>query len=103
MSTRLPPGTLLADTYRVIRLIGVGGMGEVYEASHARLSGRYAVKVLQGEIAARSEILQRFRREAEVTSGLRHPNIVQVLDFNVTPSGYPYLVMEFLDGVELAD
>jgi tRNA A-37 threonylcarbamoyl transferase component Bud32 len=103
MSMRLRPGTLLAGTYRVIRLIGVGGMGEVYEASHARLAGRYAVKVLLGEIVARAEIMQRFTREAEVTSALRHPNIVQVLDFNVTPDGNPYLVMEYLDGIELAE
>jgi tRNA A-37 threonylcarbamoyl transferase component Bud32 len=102
MSARLAPGTLLASTYKVVRLIGVGGMGEVYEASHARLPGRYAVKVLLGEIMGKTEIFQRFQREAEVTSGLRHPNIVQVLDFNVTPDGNPYLVMEMLDGIELA-
>lgn len=77
-------------------------MGEVYEATHERLAGRYAVKVLLAEISNRTDIFQRFRREAEVTSGLRHPNIVQVLDFNVTPQGHPYLVMEFLEGVELA-
>jgi serine/threonine protein kinase len=92
---------LLADTYRVSRLIGVGGMGEVYEATHDRLVGRYAVKVLSSEIRSRADVFQRFRREAEVTSGLRHPNIVQVLDFNVTPDGDPYWVMEYLDGIDL--
>jgi len=96
------PGTLLADTYRIVRLVGTGGMGEVYEATHDRLPGRYAVKVLLADIANRTDVIQRFRREAEVTSRLRHPNIVQVLDFNVTEEGYPYLVMEFLEGVELA-
>ncbi|MBN2576088.1 MAG: substrate-binding domain-containing protein [Deltaproteobacteria bacterium] len=98
----LTPGTVLADTYRVVRLIGTGGMGEVYEATHDRLAGRYAIKVLSAEITSRVDIFQRFRREAEVTSRLRHPNIVQVLDFNVTPDGHPYLVLEYLDGVELA-
>lgn len=102
MANSLAPGTLLADTYRVVRLIGVGGMGEVYEVAHDRLAGRYAVKVLLAEIMNRADVFQRFRREAEVTSGLRHPNIVQVLDFNVTAEGHPYLVMEYLDGVELA-
>jgi serine/threonine protein kinase len=102
MAASLAPGMLLADTYRVIRLIGVGGMGEVYEVAHDRLAGRYAVKVLLAEIMNRADVFQRFRREAEVTSGLRHPNIVQVLDFNVTAEGHPYLVMEYLDGVELA-
>jgi serine/threonine protein kinase len=98
----LVSGTLLADTYRVVRLVGVGGMGEVYEATHDRLAGRYAVKVLLAEIMSRVDVFQRFRREAEVTSSLRHPNIVQVLDFNVTADGHPFLVMEYLDGVELA-
>ena len=102
MAGSLKTGLLLAETYRVVGLVGEGGMGEVYEATHDRLSGRYAVKVLLAEISNRAEIFQRFRREAEVTSGLRHPNIVQILDFNVTPEGHPYLVMEYLDGIELA-
>ena len=102
MAASLQPGTLLGDTYRVVRRVGAGGMGEVYEATHARLAGRYAVKVLLAEISNRPDIFLRFRREAEVTSGLRHPNIVQVVDFNHTPDGHPYLVMEYLDGVELA-
>jgi hypothetical protein len=94
--------TILEDTYRIVRRIGRGGMGEVYEATHARLAGRYAVKVLLGDIAGSEEALARFRREAEVTSSLRHPNIVQVVDFNRTAQGDPYLVMEFLDGRELS-
>lgn len=102
MAGSLAAGTVLADTYRIVRLIGKGGMGEVYEAAHARLAGRYAVKVLLAEMLSREEVFQRFRREAEVTSALRHPNIIQVLDFNLTPEGHPYLVMEYLDGVELA-
>jgi tRNA A-37 threonylcarbamoyl transferase component Bud32 len=77
-------------------------MGEVYEATHDRLKGRYAVKVLLTEIKSRADVFQRFRREAEVTSDLRHPNIVHVIDFNVTPDGDPYLVMEYLDGIDLA-
>jgi eukaryotic-like serine/threonine-protein kinase len=102
-SPGLAPGTLLAGTYRIVRLVGQGGMGEVYEAAHTRLAGRYAVKVLRGDLSARSDALARFQREAEVTSALRHPNIVQVMDFNVTPDGHQFLVMEFLEGRELAD
>src|SRR5262245_39576822 len=98
----LQPGAVLQDTYRIVRRIGQGGMGEVYEATHARLSGRYAVKMLLGEFAAHPEAFARFRREAEGTSALRHPNIVQVSDFNQTPEGVTYLVMEFLEGVELS-
>jgi serine/threonine-protein kinase len=53
MAGRLKPGMLLAETYRVVRLVGEGGMGEVYEATRDRLSGRYAIKVLLAEISNR--------------------------------------------------
>ncbi len=98
----LAPGTLLAETYRIVRLIGSGGMGEVYEAAHTRLTGRYAVKVLHHHWAGDPRAIVRFGREAQITSGLRHPNIVAIIDFDYTPAGSPYLVMEFIEGVELA-
>jgi len=62
---------LLGDTYRIVRRIGTGGMGEVYEATHERLSHRYAVKVLRPGIRDHPEALARFMREAQVTSRLR--------------------------------
>jgi serine/threonine-protein kinase len=89
-------------TYSIIRKVGAGGMGEIYEVSHSRLAGRYAMKVLRPEVAANSEALARFQREAKVTSALQHPNIVHVIDFSTIDDGQPYLVMEFLDGPELA-
>jgi serine/threonine protein kinase len=99
---KLPPGSQLGETYQIVRLIGEGGMGEVYEARHARLSGRYAVKLIRKEFVALSEMaVKRFKREAEVTSSLQHPNIVQVIDFNMTPDGSPYIVMEFVEGIDL--
>src|SRR5688500_8277368 len=96
-------GEVLQGTYEVVRLAGSGGMGEVYEARHLRIPGRFAIKVLHREDLPDADpvSLQRFRREAEVTSSLRHPNIVQVLDFNQLPDGTPYIVMEFLDGMDL--
>jgi serine/threonine-protein kinase len=79
-------------------------MGEIYEATHARLAGRYAIKLLRPEIATMSEAYARFQREAKVTSALRHPNIVQVIDFSqLEESGASFLVMEFLDGPVLAE
>src|SRR3954466_2793533 len=102
MDEVLTPGTILGNTYCIVRRIGRGGMGEVYEATHARLAGRYAVKILNADAAAHPEAYLRFQREALVTSGLRHPGIVQVVDFNRTADGNPYLVMEFLAGQELA-
>ncbi|MES1208009.1 MAG: serine/threonine-protein kinase [Pseudomonadota bacterium] len=101
MRGRVRPGVVLDGTYRIVRLVGQGGMGEVYEARHARLAGRYAVKVLHPEIRKHPEVLLRFQREAQVTSALRHPGIVQVIDFNTALNGAPYLVMEYLEGEDL--
>ena len=69
------PGTLLGGTYRIVRRIGSGGMGEVYEATHERLAHRYAVKFLHPGVRDHPEALPRFMREAQVTSRLRHPGI----------------------------
>ena len=86
----LAAGTILHDTYQVVRRVGAGGMGEVYEARHARLPGRFAVKVLAARVDADSPEFRRFRREAEIASSLRHPNLVQVVDFNLMTDGSPY-------------
>lgn len=103
--TALAPGVIIADTYQVERLLGRGGMGEVWAAKHLRLPGRMvAIKVLHtlgGLLGA--EALSRFRREAEIAARLAHPNIVPVLDFNTLPTGQPYLVMELLQGESLAN
>jgi len=98
----LAEGQTLDGTYRLLRLIGEGGMGEVYEATHARLAGRYAIKVLLGDLTHNPEAVARFDREARVTSLLQHPNVVQVIDHNTSPNGMEYLVMEYLDGESLA-
>jgi serine/threonine protein kinase len=95
-------GQTLQETYRLERLIGKGGMGAVFEASHARLSRRFAIKVLLGDSTfSQPEAKGRFQREAEVTSRLRHPNIVETIDFNTTADGVPYIVMELLEGEDL--
>lgn len=94
-------GQVLADTYVVERLLGRGSMGAVYVAKHQRLPSRVAVKVLLAEAASNPEIFARFRREAEITSGLRHPNLMQALDFNHLADGTPYIIMEYLEGEDL--
>jgi tRNA A-37 threonylcarbamoyl transferase component Bud32 len=76
-------------------------MGEVYEAVHTRFPGRFAIKVLLDEMAKKEDVQKRFRREAEIACSLRHPNIVQVTDFNWLPDQSPYLVMEYLEGEEV--
>jgi len=97
-------GTVLKDTYRIVRPLAEGGCGEVYLAAHTRLPGAFAVKILHSSLIRDREVLARFRQEAEITSTLRHPHIVQVFDFDVTDDGgVPYLVMELLEGVPLAE
>ena len=98
----LSEGMVLSGAYRIVKLIGRGGMGEVYEALHQRTGAPFAVKVLAGASAKDDGILERFRREGEVTSRLRHPNIVKVFDFDRLPDGRPFLAMELLSGMDLA-
>ena len=90
------------DRYTIVRLLGKGGMGAVYEARHARLGRRVAIKFLLPELAARAEILRRFENEAVAAGGLEHPNLVAVIDLGRAPDGSPYLVMEFLEGEDCA-
>jgi serine/threonine-protein kinase len=98
----LGEGAILNDTYRLVQLVAEGGMGVVYEATHARLAGRYAIKVLTQQLAESDEGLAQLNREARITSLLQHPNIVQVIDHNTTPDGTEYLVMEYLAGESLS-
>jgi serine/threonine-protein kinase len=101
MMPGVEPNSLLGGTYRILRRIGSGGMGEVYEATHERLAHRYAVKFLHPGVREHPEALPRFMREAQITSRLRHPGIVSVVDFNTLPDGSAYLVMEYLEGEPL--
>jgi serine/threonine-protein kinase len=94
-------GTVLEGAYRLVRLKGEGGMGAVYEAIQLRLNKRVAVKLMARELASNQEALARFHREAEITSQLGHPHLVNVIDFGTAESGEPYLVMEYLEGEDL--
>jgi len=97
-------GQLLSGTYEILRVIGEGGMGRVYEARHTRLANkRFAIKVLHQELARQSEVVTRFQREAEAASVLTHPNVVGVFDVNTGPDGRPYIVAELLEGEQLGD
>jgi len=97
----LPIGTVLGESYEIVRPIGIGGMGAIYEAAHVRTRKRVAVKMMSKELAAHPEALARFRREVKVTTELAHPHIIEVVDFGASPTGQPYLVMEYLDGEDL--
>jgi len=86
---------------RIEKLLARGGMAEVYLGSHLNLERPVAVKLLHSYIEEEPLLLERFRREAKVVAGLRHPNIVQIFDFD-TMDGHPYIVMEYLKGPTLA-
>jgi eukaryotic-like serine/threonine-protein kinase len=88
--------------YRLVRRIGSGGMGEVWEADDTVLGRRVALKVLVQELADDARATKRFVREARATAKLTHPNVTRVYDFG-RDGGLPYLVMELLEGDTLAD
>jgi serine/threonine-protein kinase len=99
-------GTVLNDKWTLERLLGVGGMGAVYEARH-RNGARAAIKILHLELARLKEVRERFRREGYAANKVEHPGVVKVLDDDVLPggaaAGTPYLVMELLEGESLQD
>lgn len=94
-------GKTLRGTYLITESLDQGGMGMVFVAEHVRLRRKVAVKVLAGHLANDQHALARFHREAEIISQLNHPSIVQVVDFDATDDGEPYLVMELLNGESL--
>ena len=96
------PGDIIADRYRVVAPIGQGAMGTVYRAEHVQISKVMAIKLLHRELQQNPENVARFHREAESASRLNHPNTVHVFDFGRTKSGSLYLVMEYVDGDDLA-
>ncbi len=96
-------GQIIDDTYKLTRQIGVGGMGSIWEAEHVRVGRMFALKFLNVEIAGDREVFERFRREAEIAGRLGHPNIIEVVDFKRTDDGTPFMVMECLEGEDLAE
>jgi hypothetical protein len=97
----LQPGQIIQDKYRIVRLIGQGGMGEVYEGENVSIARRVAIKVLLGEAAMNADIVQRFEREAQAAGRIGNDHILEVLDLGVLPAGDRFMVMEFLDGEPL--
>ena len=94
-------GMVLDGKYALTRMLGQGGMGEVYEARHTKIGRRVAVKFLHGQFAKRPEVSRRFENEARAAGEVEHENIAGVYDVGVLPDGTQYLVMEFLDGEDL--
>ena len=96
----LPAGTRLG-TFEIVRLLGAGGMGEVYLARDRQLDRSVAVKVLPAEVAGDPHRLARFEQEARAASALSHPNICHIYQLGETPDGRRYIAMEYVDGETL--
>ncbi len=96
-------GAVIDERYRILRRIGEGGMGIVYEVEHVVIEKRLALKVLRDDYSSRPEVVARFRQEAKSASRIGNEHIVDISDFGETPSGASYFVMELLDGEDLAN
>src|SRR5262252_5593448 len=97
----LAAGTMLGK-YQVVRLLGAGGMGTVYEGLHLEIGKRVAIKTMSPVLAANPEARARFVREAQLASRVRHPHVIDVNDVGTDGDGHPFLVMEYLEGDDLA-
>jgi serine/threonine-protein kinase len=100
--TQLLPGMVVTPTIRLVSQLGRGGMGSVWVAEHLALRTQVVVKFMSAELALHSEAVERFSREAAAAAQVRSPHVVQMLDHGVTPAGVPFIVMEMLEGHDLA-
>ncbi len=95
-------GEIVAEKYRVDRVLGVGGMGVVVAATHVHLDQRVALKFLLPSLAARADLVHRFLREARAAVKIQSEHVARVLDVG-THNGAPYMVMEYLEGEDLSN
>ncbi len=102
VSGRVRPGDILADKYRVDQVLGVGGMGVVVAAEHLDLCERVAIKFLLDDAATDGELAERFLREARAAVKIKSEHVVRIIDVGRLASGSPYMVMEYLEGQDLA-
>src|SRR5881227_1645085 len=98
---RFLPGTLLGGRYRIIALLGRGGMGEVYRATDLTLGQSVALKFLPEEASRNPRLLERFHGEVRIARLVSHPNVCRVFDIGEV-NGTPFLSMEYVDGEDLA-
>lgn len=98
----ITPGSVFDGKYRIERVLGEGGMGVVIGARHLHLDELVAIKVLRSELSADSALVERFLREARSAARIKSPHVVRVTDVDRLPSGAPYIVMEWLEGSDLA-
>jgi serine/threonine-protein kinase len=95
-------GTTLLGSYKVERVLGEGGMGRIYEARHTRIAEkRFAIKVLRPELITSSQVRARFQREIEAIARVTHPAVLTIIDVGSTDRGWPFMVCEYLHGMDL--
>ncbi len=97
------PGDVIDGRYRVIEVVGEGGMGTVYLAEHELIKRRVAVKILRPDLATDANVIKRFMNEARAAGTLGHPNIVESTDMGFIDRSVPYIVFEYLEGTLLTD
>ena len=95
-------GTEIAGQFRIVKRIGTGGMGAVYKAEQPQMNRFVAVKILHAKYLSRADLVSRFRREARAMSHLSHPNTARVFLYGQLDDGACYFVMEYLEGMNLA-
>ncbi len=100
---RIEPGDVLAEKYRVVQVLGEGGMGIVLEALHLELDQKVAIKCLLPHMAKSEEHVSRFTREAKVLAKLQSEHVARVYDVGKLDNGLPYMVMEYLEGCDLRE
>jgi len=100
LETRLKKA--LRSTHEIDGLLGTGGMGNVYLATHRQLGSKVAIKVLSEELCSDTVIVGRFLNEAKIEANLQHPNIVRVFDVK-KQTGLHYFVMDYIEGEDLAE
>jgi len=91
------------NNYEIVSVLGEGGMGSVFLAEHPFMGRKAAIKVLRGDLAHDSGMVERFMNEARAANAIRHPNIIDIIDVGRLPNGIPYLMMEFLEGESLKE
>ena len=94
-------GTVVSERYRIIRKVGEGGMGAVYQAEHALIEKRIALKILFQDLTRRPDLVMRFLQEAKSASRIGQENVIDISDFGQSTDGLVYIAMEFLEGQDL--
>jgi eukaryotic-like serine/threonine-protein kinase len=93
--------TVVNGRYQVVRRLGEGGMSLVYEVHHTSLKRQFALKRLLPQLMHHEEAMVRFEREAELLASLRHPHVIDIIDWDYLPDGTPFMVLEFLHGAHI--